>query len=148
MDEIVRAARDCPSGALGYVIDSVEARTDVDYHGKREPAIEVTKDGPYRITSEIPLVDGYGDGEPRNEGASLEHYALCRRGHSRNKPFCSGMHWYVEFKDPVPDPDVQPTLFEWCGGRPALTRMTRLFYEKHVPQDPLLAPLFANMSAD
>jgi truncated hemoglobin YjbI len=26
--------------------------------------------------------------------------------------------------------------------------MTRLFYEKHVPQDPLLAPLFANMSAD
>jgi truncated hemoglobin YjbI len=26
--------------------------------------------------------------------------------------------------------------------------MTRLFYEKHVPQDPLLAPLFANMSPD
>ena len=34
------------------------------------------------------------------------------------------------------------------GGLPALTRMTRLFYEKHVPQDPLLAPLFSNMSAD
>jgi len=31
---------------------------------------------------------------------------------------------------------------------PALIRMTRLFYEKYVPQDPLLAPLFANMSAD
>jgi truncated hemoglobin YjbI len=26
--------------------------------------------------------------------------------------------------------------------------MTRLFYEKHVPEDPLLAPLFANMSPD
>jgi truncated hemoglobin YjbI len=26
--------------------------------------------------------------------------------------------------------------------------MTRLFYEKHVPQDSLLAPLFADMSAD
>lgn len=26
--------------------------------------------------------------------------------------------------------------------------MTRLFYEKHVPEDPLLAPLFANMAAD
>jgi truncated hemoglobin YjbI len=26
--------------------------------------------------------------------------------------------------------------------------MTRLFYEKHVPQDPLLAPLFATMAAD
>jgi len=26
--------------------------------------------------------------------------------------------------------------------------MTRLFYEKYVPADPLLAPLFADMSAD
>ena len=39
-------------------------------------------------------------------------------------------------------------MFEWAGGFPALTRMTRLFYEKHVPQDELLAPLFADMSAD
>ena len=39
-------------------------------------------------------------------------------------------------------------MFEWAGGLPALTRMTRLFYEKYVPQDPLLAPLFATMSAD
>jgi truncated hemoglobin YjbI len=31
---------------------------------------------------------------------------------------------------------------------PALVRMTRLFYEKYVPDDPLLAPLFATMSAD
>ena len=58
------------------------------------------------------------------------------------------MHWYVEFHDPVPDPDHEPTIFEWAGGLPALMRMTRLFYEKYVPEDPLLAPLFANMSAD
>jgi truncated hemoglobin YjbI len=58
------------------------------------------------------------------------------------------MHWYIDFKDPVLDPDREPTLFEWCGGLPALTRMTRIFYEKHVPQDPLLAPLFASMSPD
>jgi truncated hemoglobin YjbI len=58
------------------------------------------------------------------------------------------MHWYVEFRDPVPDQDHEPTIFEWAGGLPAFTRMTRLFYEKHVPQDPLLAPLFATMSAD
>ena len=54
----------------------------------------------------------------------------------------------MEFRDPVPGPDHQPTIFEWAGGLPALLRMTRLFYEKHVPQDPLLAPLFASMSAD
>jgi CDGSH-type Zn-finger protein/truncated hemoglobin YjbI len=148
MDEIVRAARDCPSGALSYAIDEVEARDEVDHHGRREPAIEVSKDGPYRIVGGIPLADGEGRDEPRADGASREHYALCRCGHSQNKPFCSGMHWYVEFKDPVPEPDHEPTIFEWAGGLPALTRMTRIFYERYVPEDPLLAPLFANMSPD
>lgn len=30
MDEIVRAVRDCPSGALGYAVDGVEAREDAE----------------------------------------------------------------------------------------------------------------------
>jgi len=127
MDEIIRAVRDCPSGALSYGIDNAEARGEVDWHGKREPVIEVTRDGPYPVTGAIALTDGQGNDEPRNAGASREHYALCRCGHSQNKPFCSGMHWYVEFKDPVPDPDREPTIFEWAGGLPALTRMTRIF---------------------
>ena len=148
MDEIIRAVRDCPSGALSYAIDGVEARAEVDRHDCRAPAIEVTRDGPYRITGRVELHEAGGDPVPRAEGSSLEHYALCRCGQSQNKPFCSGMHWYVDFHDPVPDPDRPPTMFEWAGGFPALTRMTRLFYEKHVPQDPLLAPLFADMSAD
>ncbi|HEX4564589.1 MAG TPA: ferritin-like domain-containing protein, partial [Solirubrobacteraceae bacterium] len=148
MDEIMRAVRDCPSGALSYAIDGVEAREAVDWDGAREPAIEVTKDGPYRVTGGIALADELGEPVQRAAGASLEHYALCRCGHSQNKPFCSGMHWYIDFEDPVGDPERVPTLFEWCGGLPALTRMTRLFYEKYVPEDPLLAPLFANMAPD
>ena len=149
MDEIIRAVRDCPSGALSYAIDGHEAREQVDWHDIRDPGIEVTKDGPYRITGSLKLIDAEGDDVVRNEGSSLEHYALCRCGHSQNKPFCSGMHWYVDFKDPAPDdPERVPTVFEWAGGFPALIRMTRLFYEKHVPEDPLLAPLFANMAAD
>jgi CDGSH-type Zn-finger protein/truncated hemoglobin YjbI len=148
MDEIMRAVRDCPSGALSFAIDGREAREQVDYHGTREGAIEVTKDGPYRVTGGIPLCDGAGADVSQNDGASLEHYALCRCGHSLNKPFCSGTHWYVDFHDPVPEPDHEPTVFEWAGGLPALTRMTRIFYEKYVPQEPLLAPLFANMAAD
>jgi CDGSH-type Zn-finger protein/truncated hemoglobin YjbI len=148
MDEIIRAVRDCPSGALSYAIDGVEARAQVDWDDRREPAVEITKDGPYRVTGGIPLSDARGEPVKRAEGSSLEHYALCRCGHSQNKPFCSGMHWYIDFKDPVPDSDTTPTLFEWAGGLPALTRMTRIFYEKHVPEDPLLAPLFANMSPD
>jgi CDGSH-type Zn-finger protein/truncated hemoglobin YjbI len=148
MDEIVRAVRDCPSGALGLAFDGEEARRLADWHGRREPAIEVTQDGPYRVTGEIPLADASGADVPRAAGASREHYALCRCGHSQNKPFCSGMHWYAGFRDPVRAPGAEPTLFEWAGGRPALTRMTRLLYEKHVPADDLLAPLFAAMPPD
>lgn len=51
-----------------------------------------------------------------------------------------------------PDREVaagsEPTLFEWLGGLPALTRMTHIFYDKYVPQDPLLQPLFAHMLPD
>jgi len=146
MDDVVRAVRACPSGALSYALGGVEARDQIVE--PRPPAIEVSRDGPYRATGGIPLVDGQGADEPRNDGASREHYSLCRCGRSQNKPFCSGMHWYVNFQDPELPADRPPTLFEWAGGLPALTRMTRLFYEKYVPQDPLLAPLFAHMAPD
>jgi CDGSH-type Zn-finger protein/truncated hemoglobin YjbI len=145
MDEIIRAIRDCPSGALSYAIDGTEARQQVDRGGTREPAIEITKGGPYRITGGIPLLGADGAPEPCAAGSSAEHYALCRCGHSQNKPFCSGMHWYVGFADPVPIPGSEPTLYEWAGGLPALTRMSRLLYEKHIPADALLAPVFADM---
>jgi hemoglobin len=39
-----------------------------------------------------------------------------------------------------------PTLYEWLGGMPALEQLTSLFYSR-VPDDPILAPVFANMSA-
>ena len=35
------------------------------------------------------------------EGASKEHYTLCRCGASNNKPFCDGMHRTVNFKDDI-----------------------------------------------
>ncbi|MFJ4657264.1 CDGSH iron-sulfur domain-containing protein [Nocardia sp. NPDC088792] len=126
-DELLAAVRACPSGALGS--------PQVTFP-ERPAAIEVSKDGPYRVTGNVPL-----DGDvPR------EHYSLCRCGHSRNKPFCSGMHYYVGFQDPPISEN--PSLYEWAGGLPALTRMTEIFYGKYVPQDELLAPLFARMSPD
>ena len=39
-------------------------------------------------------------------------------------------------------------MFEWAGGAAAFTRMARCFYEKSVPADELLAPLFADMAPD
>jgi hemoglobin len=39
-----------------------------------------------------------------------------------------------------------PTLFEWIGGMPALERLFERFYTR-VPEEPLLAPVFASMSS-
>jgi CDGSH-type Zn-finger protein len=145
MDEIVRAVRDCPSGALGLAFDGHEQRALADWHGRRYQAVEITKDGPYRITGGLSLTGPDGAAVPQGAGASREHYALCRCGHSQNKPFCSGMHWYVGFSDPELAPGRVPSLFEWAGGLPGLTQLTRRLYEKLIPADPLLAPAFADL---
>lgn len=39
-----------------------------------------------------------------------------------------------------------PTLLEWMGGPPRLRELTTVFYAR-VSQDPVLAPVFAGMSA-
>lgn len=96
-EEIITRVRSCPSGALSYALDGLERRDDVDQD--REPTITVSKDGPYRITGGIELHDEQGNDVPRAQGSSREHYSLCRCGKSKNKPFCSGMHWYVNFHD-------------------------------------------------
>lgn len=145
-DDILRAVQACPSGALGATLADAEARELID--SDRAPAVEVSKDGPYRITGGVGLLDADGAPVERPAGASREHYSLCRCGQSTNKPFCSGAHWYADFHDPVLDPADDPTLFAWAGGYPALLRTTRFFYERYVPEDDLLAPLFARMAPD
>ena len=88
-EDIIRVIETCPSGALSYSIDNEEHR-DLD----REARIKVLKDGPYAVSGSIELID-----QPRGEGASTEHYTLCRCGASKNKPFCDGSHWNVGFTD-------------------------------------------------
>ncbi len=86
VETIVRA---CPSGALGFIKDGVK------YEGEqRESEIYVAENASYYVRGGIEL-----EGEPMNKGALREHYALCRCGQSKNKPFCDGSHWYVGFKD-------------------------------------------------
>jgi hemoglobin len=41
-----------------------------------------------------------------------------------------------------------PTLYEWMGGGEAIERLFDRFYATKVPNDPLLAPVFAGMSPD
>ena len=88
-EEIARVASSCPSGALSYSLGTEEHRDQ-----ERPPAIYVAHNGPYFVTGGIELVDA-----PWGDGASREHYALCRCGASKNKPFCDGSHWHVDFVD-------------------------------------------------
>lgn len=71
-------------------------------HGK----IEILKDGPYVVHGELPLSEQHivtneeGDSLDYREGKKYPtqaQYALCRCGHSGNKPFCDGTHKKVGF---------------------------------------------------
>ena len=81
----------CPSGALSYVING-QAQPKAD----REAAITIEKNGPLRITGNITF-----NAANWGQGASREHYTLCRCGASRNKPFCDGTHANIGFDDSV-----------------------------------------------
>jgi len=58
--------------------------------------ITVTDNGPYAITGSVELM-----GVKFGQGASTEHYTLCRCGASKNKPFCDDSHWDAGFRDPA-----------------------------------------------
>jgi CDGSH-type Zn-finger protein len=90
VDQVIATIGKCPSGALSYAIEGKEGAAP-----ERPPKVTVTDHGPYDVTGGIELMNvEFGD------GASREHYTLCRCGASANKPFCDGSHWRVEFKDP------------------------------------------------
>lgn len=89
VEEIIRVIEMCPSGALSYTLKGV--KHDVV---ERKPGISLHKDGPYRVVGGIGLTD-YNGSTPE----SNEHCTLCRCGGSKNKPFCDGTHWYINFKD-------------------------------------------------
>jgi CDGSH-type Zn-finger protein/ferredoxin len=91
VEAIIETVRSCPSGALSYSLGDADPPQD-----SRPPSISVTRNGPYAITGSVEL-----PGQQWGEGASAEHYTLCRCGASKNKPFCDGSHWEAKFQDPA-----------------------------------------------
>ncbi len=81
-EELVEKVRKCPSGALSYARGSTEHRDQ-----ERPCKVRLKKDGPLEIEGGIELRN-----TEWGEGASREHYALCRCGASKMKPFCDGTH--------------------------------------------------------
>lgn len=71
-----------------------------------EPRVVVTRNGPYLVSGAVPLArqtivaDAEGGSREWRESDPFppaESYALCRCGHSGNKPFCDGTHKKIGF---------------------------------------------------
>jgi len=92
--EIIKIIKKCPSGALSYALPGEERNETVD-SGREKISLAPRHfgyDGGYDIKGYVELDDPDGN-IPERKG----YYCLCRCGESKNKPFCSGHHWHVEF---------------------------------------------------
>jgi len=95
-EEIAAVIDACPSGALSYSIDGVEYRD-----GGGDPVVGYVPNGPYVVRGGAAALKDV----PQGDGASTKRFALCRCGHSTNKPFCSGAHWRCQFDEHVKKPE-------------------------------------------
>ena len=87
--EIIDIVNQCPSGALSYIIDDESETRLIDV-----ASINISPNGPYVLKGKVVLLD-----MSKGEGASESHCSLCRCGASKNKPFCDGSHWDINFTD-------------------------------------------------
>jgi CDGSH-type Zn-finger protein/uncharacterized membrane protein YozB (DUF420 family) len=87
-ETIIALVRRCPSGALGYSIDGSPPEAE-----SRERRIVVSRNGPYFVSGRVAL--DAGGAKP----SFPDRYALCRCGGSKNKPFCDGTHWAIDFDE-------------------------------------------------
>jgi len=89
VENIIDVIKRCPSGALSYKLSTGEKMSQ-----QENAKVFVAPNGPY-------VVCGCPDLQDANwrEGASEQQYTLCRCGASKNKPYCDGSHWGVEFTD-------------------------------------------------
>lgn len=99
-DEVAAVVRRCPTGALTY------SRSDDGAEESAGPPNElrVSPGGPVYASGDLRILDA-----ERREIVRLARAALCRCGHSGNKPFCDGSHSEAGFDDPgfLDDPRVR-----------------------------------------
>ena len=98
-EQLLRMLDLCPSGRLGHRA-SPEAPED---EPELRPVVAVVRDGPLWVRGAVEVVGA--DGVPYER---RNRVALCRCGHSRNKPFCDGSHSDVGFRDPAVEADADP----------------------------------------
>jgi CDGSH-type Zn-finger protein len=60
-----------------------------------EVTIQVRANGSYKVTGPVTVVDAEGREFELPPGSAI---ALCRCGHSKNKPFCDSTHKQIGFE--------------------------------------------------
>jgi len=96
VEKIIALCDKCPSGALTYALpeqDKSQGPND------KKSVIRLSErhfgfHGPYDISGPIEI-DGQIERTPELDFKTT----LCRCGHSKNKPFCSGEHYNIKFID-------------------------------------------------
>lgn len=87
--EVAEVCERCPSGALTY--------TDKSGRSEQAPAsntVHVSCNGPLYVHGELAI-----GGAPQDMPGVQFRTALCRCGHSKNKPFCDNSHQKSGFED-------------------------------------------------
>jgi len=90
-EEIAETVRHCPTGALHYEMKKSDGKEQVPDTN----TVTVTRDGPVYLRGDIRLEDAEG-----NIILEDTRVALCRCGHSRNKPVCDNSHADIDFEAP------------------------------------------------
>lgn len=93
-DHIIVQVKQCPSGALSYVMNrDLDDATLPARDAAAETLVEAQPDGPLMVHGTLSVKDAAGHVTKRERVT-----AFCRCGQSANKPFCDGTHRKVEFK--------------------------------------------------
>lgn len=96
VEKIMALCDKCPSGALSYSL----AREDRNQGPNSEVSTVRLSErhygyhGPYDVSGPIEI-----EGQLKRQPELKNKMTLCRCGHSKNKPYCSGEHYYVQFID-------------------------------------------------
>ena len=87
--EVTEVCERCPSGALTYQANNGQSEQAAD-----ENTVQVAYNGPLYAQGDLEIADA-----PTDMPGTRFRAALCRCGHSANKPFCDNSHLKSDFED-------------------------------------------------
>jgi len=89
LDDVAEVVERCPTGAISYQVKGGTGESAAS-----ENSVMVSYNGPYFIKGALKI-----EGIPEDMPGVAFRAALCRCGHSNNKPFCDNSHELAGFTD-------------------------------------------------